>query len=89
MSPDPEDILDLSEEASRQSPPDTSAEQAEHSSMQGRPWISVYFECCNVYARIYRDADGTAYTGWCPRCAGKVTVRIGPDGTSTRMFRAR
>ena len=89
MSPDPEDILDLGEEASRQSPPGTSAERAEHSSMQGRPWISVYFECCNVYARIYRNADATAYIGWCPRCAGKVTVQIGPDGTSSRFFRAR
>ena len=54
-----------------------------------RPHIGVLFECCHVYRRIYKNRDGTCYTGICPRCNKRITFKIGPGGTNQRMFRAQ
>ena len=54
-----------------------------------RPFLSVLFECCGVYQRVYRDSSSPAYNGRCPRCGQPVTFRIGASGTSARFFRVR
>ncbi len=53
-----------------------------------RPYIGILFECCGVYARIYRRADGRAYEGRCPKCLRPLRVRVGKDGVDARLFRA-
>ncbi|MCA9322355.1 MAG: hypothetical protein KDB53_16555 [Planctomycetes bacterium] len=54
-----------------------------------RPWLGILFECCHVYARIYRNREGNAYTGGCPRCGRRLRVPVGPGGSGQRQFRAR
>jgi len=53
-----------------------------------RPFLSVWFQCCHAYARLYRDDAGTKYEGRCPRCGARAQALIGPGGTSQRVFRA-
>lgn len=60
----------------------------ENAMSEKRPYVMVYFECCRVYQRVYRNKLGTAYVGWCPKCARKIEVGIGPGGTDCRSFTA-
>ncbi len=53
-----------------------------------RPYIGITFECCGVYQRVYQNKDGSAYVGWCPKCARKAEIKVGADGTDDRFFRA-
>lgn len=52
-------------------------------------FLSVYFNCCHVYNRVYLNRDGSAYTGRCPRCLAPVSARVGEGGTNQRMFETR
>lgn len=53
-----------------------------------KPYVSVYFRCCRVYARVYLNAKETAYAGHCPRCCRRLEVRIDPYGSDDRIFEA-
>ena len=53
-----------------------------------RKFLGVMSECCRVYARLYINREGTAYSGRCPRCARPLEVKIAPGGTDSRFFTA-
>lgn len=62
---------------------------SEPASASGRPFLSVRFDCCRVYQRIYRDPAGHSYTGRCPRCGKPVRFAVGDGGTASRAFIVR
>ncbi|MEM8873978.1 MAG: hypothetical protein AAGD32_06935 [Planctomycetota bacterium] len=51
-----------------------------------RPFLSIRFDCCQTYSRIYLTKDGKRYAGHCPKCAKPVSIRVGPGGTDCRTF---
>ncbi|MFA5257317.1 MAG: hypothetical protein WC360_04140 [Opitutales bacterium] len=55
---------------------------------QHRPFLGVYFDRCGAYGRFYKNKEGTAYIGRCPRCGASFKVRIGSEGTHNRFFKA-
>lgn len=69
-----------------QSPQPT--EPAEGIDRNGRPYIGITFECCRVYARVYRNPGEPFYHGRCPKCLRMIRLRVGPDGTPSRFFTA-
>lgn len=81
----PDYILDIQGLEARGTDPSA---EAGKNSLQGRPWLAIHWRCCQVYNRVYRNADGTAYEGRCPKCGRPVTVRVGPGGTNNRFFEA-
>lgn len=82
----------------RRDPPDTveiagmrPSEDQTHRTKVGQDsprsrFLSVWFRCCHVYGRIYRNTDQTAYEGRCPKCGVTVRALIGPNGTARRAF---
>jgi len=53
-----------------------------------QPFLGIYFKCCHVYSRIYKNKAGDKYVGFCPKCARRIEVKIGSEGTSERFFSA-
>ena len=66
-----------------------SRSEGEKTSRAPRPCIGILFECCGVYARVYRQPWEPMYVGRCPKCLRTVRVRVGTEGTNARLFRAR
>lgn len=60
----------------------------ENESKPNRPFLGIRFKCCNVYSRIYLNKAGTAFVGWCPKCAAKAEIKVSPKGTNSRFFSA-
>ncbi len=53
-----------------------------------RPFLGVQFVNCGHYGRLYRNLQGNAYTGHCPRCMTPVRIGIDPGkGTNCRFFK--
>jgi hypothetical protein len=80
---DPRDIVDIDGLRRHSNSRDDSSDR------QPRRFLSVWFRCCHTYGRMYRNAARTAYEGRCPKCGALVRARIGPNGTTQRMFEAR
>lgn len=53
---------------------------------RGLPYLSVLFNCCRVYQRVYRRAGAEAYVGRCPKCGRTIRFEVGPGGTNERTF---
>ncbi len=85
MAHEPQPGLDILSTPDGEFTVDPSAEQG----VAMRRWIGILFECCGVYARVYRRPEERKYDGRCPQCGRRVIVRVGPDGVSGRLFRAR
>lgn len=53
-----------------------------------KEYLGIHFHCCNVYSRIYKNKQNTAYEGRCPICRKPIVVQIGKDGVPNRFFDA-
>lgn len=65
-----------------------SESKAPSAAAPGRPWLSIRWQCCGAYSRVYKSANGKTYDGRCPRCHRQLSIPIGPGGTNSRSFEA-
>lgn len=82
------EVTGLSDDGLPQRSPAGGATGVSRGHAAGRSWLAVHWRCCHAYSRIYRNRDGTAYEGACPRCGRAARAGIGPDGTTARFFTA-
>jgi hypothetical protein len=83
---DPRDIVEIG--GRRLSPGKGHSNSPVASTGSRRKFLSVWYRCCNVYGRMYRNRAQTVYEGKCPRCGAAVKARIGAQGTNRRTFEA-
>lgn len=88
MMPEREDIVEIQGIRIIRPVNARSDDQSDAAASARGKFLSVWFRCCNVYGRMNRNKDQTAYEGRCPRCGAAVRASIGPGGTSQRMFEA-
>lgn len=62
--------------------------RASESSDRPKPFLMIWFRCCETYGRLPKAADGSCYEGRCPKCMAKLSVPVGEGGTRRRMFEA-
>jgi len=60
----------------------------ENNTTEKKKFLGIIFKCCSVYARIYKNKEGTAYVGRCPKCMRPLKVKIGEGGTNQRFLNA-
>lgn len=53
-----------------------------------RYWVSVYYQCCNAYQRVYFQKGARNAVGRCPRCLREIRFELTQDGEVGRFFRA-
>jgi len=63
--------------------------QSAHEAEAKNRFLGINFACCDVYSRIYPNRAQTAYVGHCPRCAKRIELQIGTEGTDSRFFTAQ
>jgi hypothetical protein len=51
-----------------------------------RPFLRVFFSCCHIYQRVYRDGSGKFYLARCPGCLRRMRIAVSPQGTAARDF---
>ena len=86
---DPRDIVEIGGTRVHGGEASSRANGAQKAAASARSrFLAVWFRCCHVYGRMQRNHAQTAYEGRCPRCGAKVHARIGPGGTSRRVFEA-
>ena len=81
--PDPRDIVDI--EGLRPAEPTTPEPAA---TRPPKPFLMIWFRCCETYGRLPKAPDGTCYDGRCPKCLARLNVPVGEGGTRRRIFEA-
>ena len=62
------------------------SKNADKNNLSKKRYISIYWKCCHSFSRIYKNKEGSAYEGVCPKCKSALSVPVGDHGTTQRTF---